>query len=207
MNVLLTENIERLYMDDRNISPEEIANKLKCCRKTVYNVLNKNTNFIQQKEIRKKENEEIQTLIKKLYFDKKLECKVISNKLKIPLYQITRILKKCGREYEREKESRIKIHQKRKQEQQEEDQSIFAKLAYDNKNNVMGMSRKRKISTIQIVTENLQHYEYTKDKEHLSFVQTKSTGKCPHDLPKKISVHIYRCEYAAYEEGIDSFGK
>ena len=206
MNVLLTENIERLYMDDKNISPEEIANRLKCCRKTVYNVLNKNINFIQQKKKRIRKNEETQILIKKLYFDNKLDCKSISKKTKIPLYQITRILQKCGG-YEKEKNLRRKAYERGKKQQQEDDREIFAKLEWDNKNNVMGMSRKRKISTVQIVTENLQHYEYTKDKEHLSFVQTKFTGKCPHDLPKKINVHIYRCDYAADEEGIDSFGE
>lgn len=207
MNVLLTENIERLYMDDKNISPEEIANKLKCCRKTVYNVLNKNPNFIREKEECKRKSQETQILIKELYFGKALDCKDISSVLKIPLCRVTRVLKKCGKKYEEEKNARMKKHKEQRKQQQEEERDIFGKLAYENKNNVMGMSRKRKISTIQIVTENLQHYEYTRDKEHLNFVQTKSTGKCPYDLPKKISVHIYRYEYATYEEGIDSFGE
>lgn len=146
------------------------------------------------------DNKEKKQIINDMYYTGKMSLPEIAKKLGVTKQYVSLVLKEDIDKYSAEKQERkvknkIKhtiatkeyVYKSRKYDK--EDQIIMSQLAILQQQNSVSMSKRSKLSNIDIVAMNLQHYSYTNNKEHL--IYDKKCGSKPNDLPGKISVHLY----------------
>lgn len=137
------------------------------------------------------------------YFNHKLNTIEIAEKLKISKQAVSKQLKKFGDTYLKEKENRKSENQRRHKQEtieyisnkrktdRQEDKELYIALKLLHDQDVRSMSKKGKITNLDMVIRNFQEYDLNAKKTRLVFNEQRA-GACPCGIPKSISVHIIR---------------
>lgn len=192
----------------------EIALELDISTSTVKRCLKNSEEYKSFKEQRKLN-------IFNMYFGEGMKEHEIAKELDISQSTVSYIINKfpeCKKlkeqKKERNKEKHAKktieyIYQKRSEDSlmnrsnREEEKMLVANMQRLQEQTARSMSRKGKINSNQMVEINLQHYDLSANKKKLIF--NERCGACPADLPKQISVNIYKnTNLKTYEKSVEA---
>lgn len=151
--------------------------------------------------------------IENLYFNLKKNITEISFELQLSAPTVRKILRSFGNRYEEEKNNRKLLSRERARKSKKEyaeqirrmkkeEQLVLKNLLNLQIQHSLEISTKRRISSKNLVVQNLGHFKYNKDKTSLIFSEN---WVVPNDFPKRISVKIIRenLNCKLYEKGID----
>lgn len=159
------------------------------------------------KETIKNEKNNLEEEVSRLFFNEKYSITEISNFLNVSIPTVRKILKDDETKFTLEKNNRKKINQeerkrKRKLANASEDKEIFANLKHLQEVTALQDSRNSKISDIQMINLNRQHYTFNKKKTSLEL--TIKDCAIPDGIPKKYSIKSnYNTYQSTYSNGID----
>lgn len=192
------EAINAAYASNPKYTNTELAQMFDCTEQYVSKIL-------------RPQRRKITDEIKKLYFEKKKCQKEICEKIGVSLPTIRKILKATGEEYLNELDRRKKETRERSREsnrkymenvrKNREDALIMNELLRLQHQHALEMSTSSKVTTTQIVEQNITHYAYNKSKTALVF---KEPWALPGDMPKRLSIKVFsECEHKTFEKGVD----
>ncbi|ARC83113.1 helix-turn-helix family protein [Clostridium argentinense CDC 2741] len=195
--MLKSEIIINFYKSNPTLTNKEIAEHFNVSPQYVSKIL-------------KGQKENVTQKITQLYFEKKMSITEIHIELNVSMPTIRKILKLENLKFVEEKRRRKEATQEKRKlnkkntymtsEKRLEDIEIMAQLKRLQAITAKQDSRSRKLSTEDMVKQNLQHYKYNIEKERLELDMNCSI---PTGIPKKYSVKQHIVKNKTYTEGID----
>lgn len=118
--------------------------------------------------------QKVYTSIQKMYFEDGFTPKEISEDLSVSKSTVTRALQASDK-YSTFRKNKSNLSRKHN------DDAVIASLLVEQRKHAISMSKSSRISDIEIIKLNLQHYKYNPNDNSLVF--NENSGKRPNDIP------------------------